>query len=460
MKQFIARRLMTALCASGMLGLSPQAFASAFQLWEQDAASVGNYHAGYAAEADNASIAWYNPAGIMLFKNQQVTLGAVGVMPGFKYKGSVTVGNQIPALPGIENPRTFNDVTAQGGSFGVVPNLHYVTPINDWMGFGFSIDAPFGLETQYGSSTPMRYAATTTSITVIDISPSLAVKIREISFGAGFDIQRAFAEFDKYAASVLTLPDTATDTFSQNKANDTAYGYHLGAMYEFNEKARVGLSYHSQVRHRFTGFSSFQGPIARTILNGDGDELRSRAYTDVTLPAYTALSAYDRVAPQWAVMGSIIYTQWSVFKTLVLNGVSGAIPDPTDPSSFFPVGSNNIQVTIPENYHNTWNVVVGADYYATDNIKLRGGIGYDQSPVNDTDRNVQLPDNDRYVIALGGHYQACRAFGIDVGWTHLFIKQAHVAPAPVVTGSQTVSTSGHVNGGADVLGAQLTWDIV
>jgi long-chain fatty acid transport protein len=458
MKQFTARRLVTALCVSGMLGLSPQVFASAFQLWEQDAASVGNYHAGYAAEANSASIAWYNPAGITRFKNQQITLGAVAIMSDFKYKGSVTVGNSLPApLPPLVST-TFNNVTVQGGQFAVVPNLHYVAPINDRLGFGFSVDSPFGLKTDYGVSTPLKYAATMTSITVVDISPSLGLKVTDkASLGAGFDVQRAFAEFNNFGV-IVTTP--GTDTPSINNANDTAYGYHLGALYEFNDNARVGLSYHSQVVHHLNGYSSLQGPIA-TSANAQtgqtGDELRSHAAAGVTLPPYTALSVYDKVDPKWAVMGSIIYTQWSTFKTLRLESasavVSGTFPRPL-------IRPATVDVVIPENYSNSWNVSVGADYFACDDITLRGGLGFDQTPVNNNYRNVQLPDNDRYTVSLGMRYKVNKAVGLDGGWTHLFLKQSRVTPPTVVTGAQQVSTSGHVNGGADVLGAQLTWDIV
>ena len=152
MNKFTTRRLVVALCATGMLSLSSHAMASAFQLWEQSGASVGNYHAGYAAAAEDASTAWYNPAGITRFKNQQIVLGGAAVMSSFKYRGSVGLPN--PTVPSLS--QTFNGVTAQGGAFNLVPDLHYVTPLSDKWGFGFSIAAPFGLDTNYGHSTPVK----------------------------------------------------------------------------------------------------------------------------------------------------------------------------------------------------------------------------------------------------------------------------------------------------------------
>jgi long-chain fatty acid transport protein len=469
MKHFVMRRFVTVLCASGIFGISSQAMASAFQLWEQDGASVGNYHAGYAAEANDASTAWYNPAGITRFQNQQIVFGGSAIMSDFKYKGNVSVTENslflIPTPPFTRispTTYTFNNVTAQGGEFSIVPALHYVTPLTERLGFGFSVDVPFGLKTNYGKSTPLRYAATMTSITVIDISPSLGFKVTDkASIGAGFDIQRAYAEFDSVAGLINPSPfaaktiDPASDTISTNKANDTGYGYHLGALYEFTPNTRAGISYHSQVVHHFTGNSRFEGKIAALVNNHVSPLISGNAYTNVKLPAYTALSIFHKLNPNWALLGSAIYTQWSSFNTLNLNGVAGAVNNPNT----IIASSTDIQVTIPEHYRNTWNISLGANYYPTDTIIVRGGVGYDQSPIQDAYRNVQLPDNDRYVVAVGGHFQATKTVGLDLGWVHVFIRDANVNPPALVTGAESVSTNGSVSGGADVFSGQVTWDI-
>ncbi|MHB1222373.1 MAG: OmpP1/FadL family transporter [Gammaproteobacteria bacterium] len=461
MNRFVTRRLVTALCATGMLGLSTGAMASAFQLWEQSGASVGNYHAGYAASAEDASTAWFNPAGITKFKHQQIVVGAAAIMSSFKYRGDVSFSSTTP-FP----PVNFSGVTAQGGAFGIVPDFHYVTPITEKLGFGFGIVAPFGLKTDYGSSTPMRYAATRTSITVVDISPSLAYEInKQFSLGLGFDVQRAMGEFDNVSGSRLpispTFPYTAAlDTTATNKANGTGYGYHAGIMYDLSPDTRFGLSYHSQVVHHLTGTSKFVGPIAQTLNAGTnpgyGVIASNRAKVNITLPPYTALSAFHHLAPKWNLMGSVIFTQWNTFKALNFQGLAGAVPAP---APFFVRGSSGFNATIPENYRNTWNVSVGADYAATETFTLRSGIGFDQTPVSNAERNVQLPDNNRYVIALGGHYKATKTVAVDLGWTHLFMPQSRVSPGPLTTGAKTVTTSGNVNGGADVFGGQITWDI-
>lgn len=438
MKRFAIRRLVLGLSTIGALVLSTQALASGFQLWEQDGASVGNYHAGYAAEANDASIAFYNPAGITRIKNQQLVISADSVITDFKYEGTIGV-NTI-------NAGTPRSVTAQGGNYNLIPALHYVAPINDYLGFGFSVDVPFGLKTTYGRETILRYAATTTAATVVDISPSLGLQIsKKASVGFGLDVQRMYAEFDQVGGQ----GDPTVDAEGINKkANDTRYGYHIGALYQFSHDTRAGLSYHSQVAHHLTGTSSFVGPLATAY---NGGPFSSQGYANLRIPAYTALSLYkEGLFPRIAMMGTVIYTQWGVTRTLNMYNVSG-ISDLE--------ASRNITISIPEYYRNTWNVSVGADYLATDDIKLRGGLGYDQSPVPKAYRNVTLPDNDRIAVAVGGHYQSSKAVGFDVGWTHLFINQASINPPPQQSGDQIVTTHGNSTGGADVLAAQVTWDI-
>lgn len=452
MKRFVMRRSISALCTAGLLGLSTQAFASAFQLWEQDGGSyLANYHAGYAAAVVDASTAFYNPAGLTKFKNQQAVFAGVNVLTDFKYKGLIGVSSI--------NNGALRPVTAQGGSYSFVPALSYAAPITDRIGFGFSIVVPFGLKTDYGTSTILRYAATETSVKVIDVSPSLGFQVTDqLSLGIGFDIQRMFAEFN----SIATLgPTGAFDTLGANKANDTAYGYHLGALYEFNPCTRIGLSYHSQVVHHLNGSSRFEGPLAdpaALLIDGKLDNvLTSHASTSVTLPAYAALSVYHRVIQPVALMATIAYTKWNTFQNIHLDSVAGIVPT----GGIIPFEqATNIQVIIPQKYRNTWNVSVGGDWYVCDRITLRAGIGYDQSPLSTTYRDVRLPDNDRFIVALGGHFQASNCVGVDLGWLHVFINEVTVNPLPQHVGVTTVVTDGKASGGADVYGAQITWNII
>lgn len=439
-QDFTMSYLKKGLVSVAIYSFATLTFASAFQLWEQDAASIGNYHAGYAAAAEDASTSFYNPAGLTRFKNQQIVFAGTSVLTNFKYKGTVEVSTLF-ADPGP------HAVTAQGGGFGFVPALHYVAPLTDILAFGFSVAVPFGLMTNYGNDTILKYAATQTSIMTIDVSPSLAMKInKKISVGLGPDIQYAKGEFDQ--VGVLNSADNFAD--GVNQADGTGYGYHGGLLYELSDQTRFGLSYHSQVVHHLTGTSELNGPLLS--MAGLDTIYSNTTRVNITLPAYTALSAFHQ-ANKFAIMGSAIFTQWSSIRELILQNVAGIQTLPSGESN------TNIVVTIPQYFSNTWNLSAGANYYATDKVTLRGGLGYDQSPVGNTYRNVQMPDNDRYVIAVGGHFKATKTIALDLSWAHLFVPQSRITPPTQVSGDEETTTVGHVRGGADVFGAQVTWDL-
>lgn len=438
MKRFDTRPWLVALLLLGSLGYSTLTFASAFQLFEQDAATLGDYHAGYAAEASDASTNFYNPAGLTRLQNQQIIIAADAAVTSFKYQGSVTVNSINLGLP--------QSVTAQGGNLAVIPALHYGTQLNENWAFGFSIDVPFGLKSYYGNDTVLRYVSTQTGVEVIDYSPSLAYRFNNHwSLGVGPDVQSMKAEFEQVGA----IGSSETDSDGINNVNDTAYGYHAGILYSPTTATRYGLSYHSQVVHHLTGVSTFSGPIAMALV---GHTIQSNtARVNITLPPYTALSVYHDLNAQYAVLGSVIYTQWSTLQYLTLQNVAAL-------QNFDP--STSVVVTVPQHFRNTFNYALGLEDKLTDEVKLRCGLGYDITPVKNAYRNVQMPDNNRYIIAFGGHYQASKTLGLDAAWNHIFMNKAHVNPPSQQTGDEVVSTDGSVKGGADVFGAELTWDIV
>lgn len=441
MKGFTVRRLTSLMCAAGILTISSHALASGYQIWEQDIASIGNFHAGYAATANDASTAFYNPAGIPRIKNQQAMMGAAFVASDFKYTGSISV-NTLNAGDPV-------NVTNQGGASAVIPNIHYVAPITEDLGFGFSIDVPFGSKVEYGRTSALQYASVRAETSIVDISPSLGYRIvDQFYIGGGFDVQQMTAQFDQTG-----ILGPGTDTSSRNHFDDTGYGYHLGLLYVPSEQTRIGLSYHSRVGHHLTGTSKFVGPLDG--YNNDLPILSYNATVNMAAPAYTAISIYEQPWKQWGFMGSLIYTQWGTINAFTLNNLAGI-------QNFD--ASTSVQVVVPQYFRNTWNLSLGANYYITDRATVRFGIGYDETPTTNTYRNVQMPDNNRYALALGGRYQAGKRVALDVGWTHIFMKNADINPPPQSTGDQVVTTAqvgknGSSNGGGDVFGLGLLWDI-
>lgn len=432
MKNRVSLRLIQLSIIGLCAGFSASSYASGFQLFEVNGAGTGDFYAGAAANANDASVAFFNPSALVTMKNPQVQLSAVNVFTDVKFTGK----NNYTSLGTVTQTGS-----VQGGGYSLVPSLEIAAPFNNEIAWGFSVAVPFGLNTDYGTNSFLRYAATKTAVEVIDTSPSIGFKITDaLSLGFGLDVDRLAATFNSTTGAPFF--GTALDSQSQNEANGWGYGWHAGALYQFTPDTRVGLAYRSRVSYTINGTSKLIGPLA-----GPGGELSNDNLTaDTTLPATSILSAFHQFNCAWAGEATVMYSQWNVFNNITLQNVQGS-------------GGATTTAVIPQNFHNTWRFAVGGSYKPFDQWLFRAGLGYDQTPTNAQDRNVRLPDGNRFVTAVGVHYQPMKALGVDVGWTHLFFQDGAVnVTQPVATSTST--TVGKAESSADLVGVQLTWDFV
>lgn len=427
-------------------------WASGFQLFEENGADIGNAHAGGAAIAEDASTGFYNPAGLTRIHNQQLVVSDDAIITHAHFTGNNTWSTPF-------YPFTYTESgSANSGGTHWVPQLHYVAPLSDQWAFGFNVTTPFGLATDYANTSFVRYSATHSRLETIDLSPSFAYAFdNHLSLGAGFDAEKINAELDAVAGiPVIATPSPVVlgrnlDSLSENKANGWGYGWHFGALYQVNPCTRVGLSYRSQMRFHMKGESDLSGPMAE---ENDVSSLRNRnLWSDVTLPPTTMLSLYHELDKQWSLLGTLAYTQWDTFGDVRLHNVQAVAPPILAPSK--------VTVDLPQHYRNTWMLAVGTNYRINPQWVVKAGVGYDQSPVvgGGDGPYIRLPDNNRVFAALGGHYQATKAVGLDLGWQHLFIKDGSLINTSTF-GTQVSRAQGRTNGSADVIGTQLTWDII
>lgn len=429
--------------------------AGAFSLYtESSAVAIGNYAAGVSAEAADASTAWYNPAGLVLLKKQELVFSGVGVFPSSKLTGTSTFATN--GLPSYE--QSFSGIEAAKNA--LVPAIHYALPLGDRAAFGLSIVSPFGLSTQYAVDSPVRYAATLSQLRIIDVSADIAGKFTDnFSFGVGLDFQSAQVKFNALEGVPTLLQylgdnPTLFDSTSNNEGNSFALGFHTGVMGVFNDNhTRVGLNYQSKMSHRFTGTSTLTGRLADPTLSFlepavfSTDLLISNA---INLPDVLTLSAYQDVNSKLALLGSVVRTGWSSFNAIQLNNVA----------AFTAAGQTLVSTTAIEDYQDVWRVAVGANYHMNDKWMMRLGGGYDQTPTIESARDIRLPDASRWAISIGSHYQFRPNLGVDVGYTYLLANNKAIVnktQALGTTSSYNVNALAKVS--AQLVGAQLVWAI-
>ncbi len=82
-------KLSKALLALGLSSLVGVASAMGSQMFYQDAAQLGDNFAGAVSHATDASIGWYNPAGLTQIKKAQMSFGTIAEDTDLPFKGTV-----------------------------------------------------------------------------------------------------------------------------------------------------------------------------------------------------------------------------------------------------------------------------------------------------------------------------------------------------------------------------------
>jgi long-chain fatty acid transport protein len=112
-----------------------------------------------------------------------------------------------------------------------------------------------------------------------------------------------------------------------------------------------------------------------------------------------------------------------------------------------------ITVSIPFNYHNTFDYSAGVNFKPSDKWILRAGVQYMNTPSNNRDRGVADPIGSAWVVGVGAHYQQNLCLSYDIGYGHSFFDQE-----PVHFTNALTTADGHNNTETNVVGAQINWN--
>lgn len=413
---------------AALTAVSGATWAAGFALLEQNVSGLGNAYAGQAASAQDASTIFFNPAGMTLLPDRQVVVSANGIKPSATFSNT---GSSGPAGPGRPS------VTANGGDAGgwaLVPSLYAAFAITPDLRVGIGVNAPFGLKTEYDTPWIGQYQAIKSKLDTINVNPSIAYRINSVvSVGAGANWQRAKAELTQAVVFNPALPDGTAKV----EGDSDAWGYNLGALFQLSDDMRIGVAYRSNIKHDLDGTVTFTRPFP---VPNAGPVRDGPVTASLDLPETASVSVFQRFGDKWDLMGDITWTHWSRFKDLTVIRTDG---------------TGGVLETQAENWDDTWRFSLGLNYHASQQLTLRFGTSYDQSPVPDANRTARIPDNDRIWAAIGLQYAFTPGLLLDVGYAHLFVRNSTInQPNSAPTPGRLVGT---YDNSVDIVGVQLTW---
>nr|WP_323018961.1 porin [Castellaniella sp.] len=428
------------------LGAIGTAHGAGFQLLEQNASGLGNAYAGSAVIGENASANFFNPASITLLPGMNASAGAVAIKPSFKFSDG---GSTKPTSFGGNPLGPFGGGPVGGsnggdaGSWAALPNAHFTWEVNPRWWLGLSVGAPFGLVTEYDKGWAGRYHSEKFAIESLNINPSVAFKATDtLSIGVGLNWMQLDADYRKAQYAFLApVAGMSGDLEARVKAKGDGWGWNAGIMWQATPDTRFGLSYRSKVKIDADGTTKVSNrslsAAGAGVLTGMGVIGTHNAETTVELPDSAILSVAHQLNERWTLLGDVAWTGWSSIPALKIKNT----------------GIPNAELDL--RFKDAWRVSLGANYRHSDTWTFKGGVAYDQSPVqDDAFRPASLPDNDRYWVSLGAQYNFSKNTSIDVGYAHLFVKNTSVNNTSDPASAGTLK--GDYKSSADLVGVQFS----
>lgn len=347
------------------------------------------------AHAEDASVAFFNPAGISFIPSKlSVAAGGFGINSEITYQNAST----------LESYSTDNPM-------GTPIYAAVAYKIVDEVSVGFSFSTPFGSTVQWPTDWAGREIVQKIELQAFYFQPIVSFKLAPwVSLGGSFIYAKGSVDWTKAVTQF-----GGTLNIKDDKASGKGFG--LGFYFRPSDKLDVSIAYRSPIdMNADAGVASFD--VAPSLFPLIGLDANGQDKFKAVLPLvdeYTIGLTY-KVTPKWSVSGDFNYSGWDRYSQLTLDfenaQVNQAGADPT------------IQVS-PKNFKSTQTWRIGTQYMVTDNFAARLGYYYDESPYVDKDFIPETPSFNANVVTGGIGYK-WKGLGIDLSGAYNFQKSRKV----------------------------------
>ena len=129
------------------------------------------------------------------------------------------------------------------------------------------------------------------------------------------------------------------------------------------------------------------GPVFQLLKDNRGLFTR-RVDLGLTVPQAVMASAYHQLTERWAVMGNLVWQNWSQFG-----------------KPYISISDTNVSnETTNLNYDDTWGFALGAQYAFADGWLWSVGGGYDSRRFGEDERSPALPMDEQFRLGTGVQY--------------------------------------------------------
>lgn len=364
-------KLIAALCATLSLGA---AWGAGFQLYTEGSTEALGQAGAISGRTNLTSLAWYNPAALAGTDQPSVMLGATLVSIHTDYKDGA------------------NDASMSKDA-RVIPHFYVIQPLTDDVTATLSVNAPYGLITEWPEGWDGATIATYSDLETVYITPSVAWRLHDrFSVGVGVNVVSAKAQLEGTGREV--------------KGDDMSYGGTVSAHYQPLDDWGIGARYQSSVKLDITGTLTAGGAMIP-------------ASAELELPPTFNIGVANTSLKNLSLGLDLVWTGWSTYNQLAV-----VAPPVTPPAS-------------EKNWEDVISIRLGGEYALGEAWLLRAGYVWDQSPVPDSTRAPELPGSDRQMVMFGFGWNCWKAMTIDAAYSFLWAKEA---PDAVLPGNYETTT--------------------
>ncbi len=376
-------KMWAAIFFSSCFAFSPELLhADGFRNPFQSAAAIGQANA-FAAQADDASALFYNPAAMTQLRGVHLLAGVEFINIHTRFRNTIGL-------------RTENDL---GGPFGMPPpGQLFVTLTPADLGasrlggltVGAGLQNLFGFASRYPKTGPLQTAITSAKLPVLDFKPTVAYRLADwLSLGLGGDI---FTFWDNVLGGAEQrfvspgLPGMPAGSHVKITGSGSTAGFNASAFLtplrteSGAPRMNLALVYRSQADLPLHGELSLNG-------NRVASSRSSLHFPD----SYTAGAAYWPLRDserEWKIESDLDYVRWSTIRSIDFRF------------------SNGVTLKSPQHWRDAVTVGLGSEYKWLGwsprwDLALRAGYLWSMTPVPDKNFNPAFADSNVHVLSAG-----------------------------------------------------------
>lgn len=337
------------------------------------------------AHTEDASVAFFNPAGISFIPNKlSVAVGGFGAITEVEYQSLETLQSYK-----TENP------------LGTPLYAAIAYKVTNNVSVGLSVTTPFGSTVKWADDWTGREIVQKMELKSFYFQPMVSYKFNDwASIGVSYIYAKGMVDWDKAVTNL-------GGTLNINDEKATGSGFGLGFYLKPTTNLDLSIAYRSAVIMKAeNGVATFTG-VPEAVLTSPqlnvGADGQDAFTAELPLVDEYTIGLTYKITPKWLVSANFNYHGWERYSKLTLDFENAQVGNQADKTV----------LVSPKNFKNAKTFRIGTQYMLTDKLAGRLGYYFDESPYEDKYFIPETPSFDANVFTAGLGYKFGK-LGVDL----------------------------------------------